>query len=63
MKKAHEATKRHPASVAWDAWIQSIHGKKLAAGEATGQYLRNRLLWAFMAGWDAANGEDAKESR
>lgn len=40
-----------------DKWLQSDQGKKCCDGQAQGQYLRNRLVEAFMAGWEAAAKE------
>jgi hypothetical protein len=36
----------------WRAWINSQEGRKNKIGSAEGQYLENRLWWAFMAGYD-----------
>jgi len=33
-----------------DSWLKSAEGKKACAGIANGQYLRNRLELAFLAG-------------
>ena len=35
-----------------DAWLKSKEGKTCCQGQASGQYLRNRLVEAFIAGWD-----------
>lgn len=46
--------KRHPLAVAWDKWLESEEGKKVAnpdtLGSHAGPYLENRLRVAFMAG-------------
>lgn len=36
-----------------DAWMASDEGARCASGIAQGQYLRNRLQAAFVAGWAA----------
>ena len=36
-----------------DEWFESEDGKKCSEGQASGQYLNNRLERAFIAGWDA----------
>ena len=36
-----------------DKWLRSEDGKKCIAGHTYGQYLRNRIERAFIAGWDA----------
>ncbi len=38
---------------AWKEWIEGEEGAKSSAGQAAGQYLRNRLWRAFMAGANA----------
>lgn len=51
MAKAKKATKRkHIDAVARDRWLGSDEGKKCQYGTASGEYLRNRLVAAFMAG-------------
>lgn len=45
--------KRHPANEALDEWLRTSQGQSCAAGKAEGQYMQNRLYWAFMAGWNA----------
>jgi hypothetical protein len=47
------AFKRHPQAVALDKWLESEDGRKCLSPGAHGQYLRNRLMRAFQAGWDA----------
>lgn len=44
-----------------DEWLQSDEGKKLCQDSAAGQYLKNRLRVAFIAGWDAC-GNTCKQS-
>lgn len=39
---------------AWNAWLKSDMGQKCATPPADGEYLKNRLWWAFMAGYKAA---------
>jgi len=36
-----------------DKWLNSVVSKECRKGVASGQYLRNRLEKAFIAGWDA----------
>lgn len=40
-------------SKAWDSWIASEQGEKCLGPGAVGEYLRNRLWWAYMAGAEA----------
>jgi hypothetical protein len=49
MKKKREV-KLHPDVIAWRAWLNSEDGKNCRAGVAHGEYLKNRLWFAFMAG-------------
>lgn len=46
--------KIHPAAAALSLWTVSIQGRQCADGPAEGEYLRNRLATAFLAGWQAA---------
>lgn len=42
-----------------DEWIESEEGKQCAeVPGAYGQYLRNRLVRAFIAGWNAARAHN-----
>jgi hypothetical protein len=41
---------KHPDVIAWEEWLNSEEGKRCSAGSADGQYLHNRLWFAFMAG-------------
>lgn len=52
---------RNDIAKARDKWLESEDGKTSAEGYATGQYLKNRLERAFIAGWNAA--AKAKESK
>lgn len=36
-----------------DEWLESDEGKKCLEGTTYGDYLRNRIYTAFIAGWDA----------
>lgn len=36
-----------------DRWLQSDEGEKCSTGQTHGQYLRNRIERAFIAGWEA----------
>lgn len=49
-------------SLAWRNWLASEEGKSCASGEATGQYLENRLHRAFTAGADYLDSCPAKEA-
>lgn len=42
--------KKHPDVIAFEKWEESEEGKRCHTGSADGQYLRNRLWFAFMAG-------------
>lgn len=44
-----------------EEWLATEEGKNCAKGKTEGEYLRNRLWWAFMAGWNAAKGEEDGE--
>ena len=44
---------RHPQAVAIDEWLESDEGRLALGPGAHGQYLRNRLIHAFQAGWKA----------
>lgn len=44
---------KHPMAIAIDEWLESEEGRKCLAEGAHGVYLRNRLMSAFRAGWDA----------
>jgi len=49
-----------------DNWLQSEEGEKCCEGQAEGQYLRNRIIEAFIAGWDAheqSQNEDEKTDK
>lgn len=46
---------RHPAAVALDEWLASPEGITCTCGKTEGQYLRNRLMRAFIAGYNASN--------
>lgn len=50
---------RHWKAVAWDRWLFSPDGKRGTAGSAQGEYLRNRLFLAFLAGIEAAESNAA----
>jgi len=44
---------RSPLAKARDKWFDSQDGKACQEGATQGQYLRNRLEQAFIAGWEA----------
>jgi len=46
---------RSPLAKARDDWFDSHQGKQCCAGITSGQYLRNRLEIAFLAGAGAAS--------
>ena len=52
---------KHPAASARDKWFESAEGKRATEGSAEGQYLRNRVERAFLAGWDAAIDHEIKK--
>jgi hypothetical protein len=43
---------RCPSAKARDEWFNSFDGVRCLDGTAEGQYLRNRLECAFLAGWE-----------
>jgi len=45
---------KHPSAIARDKWLASKDGQECTNGTTWGQYLENRLVRAFLAGWDAA---------
>lgn len=51
---------RSPLARARDKWLASEKGKKCCEGNTQGQYLRNRLELAFIAGWNARNNLKAE---
>lgn len=46
---------RNPLAKSRDEWLESEEGKRCSDGQTEGQYLRNRLEMAFIAGWAARN--------
>lgn len=48
--------KVHPDVLAWRKWLASKEGKKCTAGSASGEYLENRLWFAFFAGRKSRKG-------
>lgn len=44
-------------AVSWDAWLLTDEAKKCLDGTARGQFLQNRLWWAYMAGWEASEAK------
>lgn len=40
---------RHPDILAWEHWLLTEEARKCLEGKAAGEYLKNRLWWAFMA--------------
>jgi len=44
-----------------DKWFESEDGKKCSEGQASGQYLRNRLEMAFLAGYNFADEQFDKQ--
>jgi len=51
---------RNALAKARDEWLESDRGLQCASGGATGQYLRNRLEMAFIAGWKAGESNRRK---
>ena len=43
----------HKIAKARDEWLISGAGRHCCAGSATSEYLKNRLVVAFIAGWEA----------
>ena len=41
-----------------DKWLVSDEGKKCCEDQASNQFLRNRLVSAFIAGWDACEKQN-----
>ena len=60
--------KRHPAAIARDRWRRTVQYMRLVRGEASEEFLRNRIEEAFQQGWDEATRmltqpvDDAKEA-
>ncbi len=52
--KAMTEELRSPLAIARDDWFASAEGDRATAGMTSGQYLRNRLELAFIAGFSAA---------
>jgi len=50
---AKKKFKKHPSAIALDEWNESEEGQGCREGTTYGDYLRNRLYRAFMAGWNA----------
>ena len=44
---------RAPEAIAFDEWLRTPEGYSCADGRAGGEYLQNRLWFAFMAGYSA----------
>ena len=57
---AKKKFKKHPSAIALDEWIESEEGQTCSEGTTYGDYLRNRLYRAFMAGW---NARDSRKGR
>ena len=49
---------RSPLAKARDDWMLSDEGERLSLGNVDGQYLRNRLEAAFIAGWNARDKQE-----
>lgn len=54
---------QHPSAVARDKWFASADGEECTNGTTYGQYLRNRLERAFLAGWNAKASIMSKKYR
>lgn len=54
---------KHPHAIAWDEWLESDEGSRMSSGTTSGQYLYNRLWWAFMAGIKHGRRMQAEEDR
>ena len=53
--------KKHPAGTALDKWYESKEGQRCLKGSTEGKFLRNRLYWAYMAGWQDCRKEIEKQ--
>jgi hypothetical protein len=51
MGQAMKADLRSPIAKSRDAYFETFKGKKACEGSAEGQYLRNRLEAAYLAGY------------
>lgn len=49
---------RNDLAKARDAWLESSEGRICCSGYPGGEYLRNRLVAAFIAGWNARSGTE-----
>ena len=52
-KRGRPKDLRSPLAKARDFFFWTREGEELCAGKAEGQYLKNRLERAFIAGWNA----------
>lgn len=52
--KPYASYNKHPAAAALDEWLASPEGITCTCGNTSGQYLMNRLMRAFQAGYLAA---------
>jgi hypothetical protein len=43
---------RSPVARMRDAWFETTEGKEACEGDASGQYLRNRLEMAYLSGYN-----------
>lgn len=41
---------KHSDQKAFEEWLESKEGKECIAGQTQGEYLKNRIWYAFMAG-------------
>lgn len=62
-RMAQQAEHNRRVAQAWDAWITSEKGEECMAEGAYGEYLRNRLWWAFMAGADSVQRQGGGSDR
>lgn len=50
--------KRNLKAIERDKFLESDEGKRLITGETSGEYLRNRVEFAWCEGWDAASANN-----
>jgi hypothetical protein len=52
---------RTPIALARDQWLESDEGKRCSEGTTSGKGLENRLMCAFVAGWNAREKQEKAE--
>lgn len=51
---------KHPTAIARDRWFESDEGQKCLRGRAEGEYLKNRIERAFLAGAGTASASSSE---